>query len=308
MKKFILSLLDRPFPGALIGGLFGFLRHRPTVMGLKNPLHVSHYFIDRNGARYLARADTYLALEASQDQIVRFDPGTYEPEIAYLIQSLVKPEDTAIDIGANVGLHTAALARAAHQGHVYAFEPVAEMAEQASLNCALNGLDNVTLFHCALGEETGEAEINVNVAGPGMEGTSSILKTVHVEKRPTDYQARTIPVRRLDDVMAEANPKSRVSFIKIDTEGFEPFVIRGGMATIRRHRPVMIIEAHSARLAQAGLSFQWYPETFPDYHVLISYETTPANPYFRLQPLQEEPPEIAVNLLLLPRLPGTERA
>ncbi len=308
MKQWILSLLDRPFPGALIGFLFGFLRHRPTVLGLKNPLYVSHYFIERDGACYLAAAGSYLAIESSTDQIVRFDPGTYEPEIAYLIQSLVGPEDTVIDVGANVGLHTVALAQAAHKGHVYAFEPVAEMAERASLNLALNGLENVNLFDCALGEETGEAEIIVNIAGDGMEGTSSILKTVHVEKRPGHYQPRTVSVRRLDDVIAEVKPKRRISFIKIDTEGFEPMVIRGGMETIRQHRPAMIVEAHSKRLAQVGLSFQWYLETFADYHVLLSYETTPANPYFRLQPLGAEPPEIAVNLLLLPDQTGPGKA
>ncbi len=301
MKNLILSLLDHPFWGSLIGRLGGFLRHRPTVLGLTNPLFVSHYFIERDGARYLTAADTYLANESSRDQIVRFDPGTFEPEIAYLIQSLVKPADTVIDVGANVGVHTVAFARAAREGHVYAFEPVAEMAERASLNCALNRLDNVTLFNCALGEKTGEVEINVNVAGGGMEGTSSILKTVHVERRPENYQSRKIPVRRLDDVLAEEKPNSRVSFIKIDTEGFEPMVLKGAMETIRNHRPAMIVEAHTTRLAQIGLSFQWYRETFPDYHVLIAYSSTPANPYFKLQPLTTEPPEIAVNLVLLPR-------
>lgn len=301
MKRLILGLLDRPFPGALIGRLAGILRYRPTVMGLTNPFHVSHYFIERNGARYLAGADTYLARQSPRDQIVRFDPRTFEPEISYLIQSLVGTTDTVIDVGANVGLHTVALARAARDGHVLAFEPVAEMADRASLNCALNGLNNVSFFDCALGEKAGEAEINVNVAGIGMEGTSSILKTVHVERQPGNYRTRKILVRRLDDLMSEEKIRGRVSFIKIDTEGFEPMILKGGMETIRQHRPIMIVEAHSTRLAQVGLSFQWYLETFPDYHVLIVYGTTPANPYFKLEPLTAEPPEIAVNLLLLPR-------
>lgn len=274
-------------------------------MGLTNPFHVSHYIIERDGARYLAPATSYLALKSATHQIVRFEPGVFEPEISYLIESLVGAEDVVIDVGANVGVHTVAFARAAHKGRVLAFEPVAEMLERASLNCALNGISNIALINCALGEAPGEIEINVNVAGNGMEGTSSLLRTVHVERTPENYRPRKVPVRRLDDVIEEMAPKGRISFIKIDTEGFEPMVLKGAVDTIRRHRPAMVVEAHSRRLAQVGLSFRWYLDTFPDYHALIVHAVTPANPYLRLEPLIAEPPEIAVNLLLLPRQPGT---
>jgi FkbM family methyltransferase len=304
MKQLILALLDRPFPGIIIGRLFGFLRHKKTVMGLMNPLYVSEYFVERDGARYLAAAGTYLARQSTPEQIIRFDPKLFEPEISYLIRTLVRENDTVIDVGANVGLHTVAFARSAVNGQVLVFEPVAEMAERTSLNCALNGLKNVKLFNHALGEVTGEAKINVNVAGLGMEGTSSLLITAHVKSRPENYQPCIVPVRRLDDVIAEVEPVGRVSFIKIDTEGFEPKVLLGGMETIRKHRPTMIVEAHTTRLAQFGLSFQWYLDTFPDYHVLIISPVTAANPYLKLHPLENEPPEVSVNLLLTPRIAG----
>ncbi len=63
----------------------------------------------------------------------------------------------------------------------------------------------------------------------------------------------------------------------------------------------MIVEAHSRRLAKAGKSFQWYLDTFADYHIFVMPAVDRANPYFRLVPLTAEQPEIAVNLLLLPR-------
>ncbi len=306
MKQLILTLLDRRFVGTVVRYLFGFLRHQPKVFGLTNPLYVSHYFVQRDGCRYLAAGDTYLVLQSMASQIVKLDPRIYESEIAFLSKTLVRPDDTVLDIGANVGLHTVAFARAAYRGHVYAFEPVAEMAERLSLNCSLNGLDNVTVMNFALGNEVGEAEMNVNVAGAGMEGTSSFIDSVHVQKHPHNYQPRKIQVQRLDDLMAQIKLKRRIGFIKVDTEGFEPMVLRGGLKTIQKHRPAMIIEAHSTRLAKVGLSFQWYLETFPDYHALIVYSITPANPYLRLEPLGDEPPEIAVNLLLLPRTPSWE--
>ena len=304
MKQRILNALDRPFPGAVVRHLFGFLRHQSKVLGLTNPLYVSHYFVERDGCRYLAAGDTYLALQSLASQIVKLDPRVFEPEIAFLIKILVQPDDTVLDVGANVGLHTVAFARAAHRGHVYAFEPVAEMAERLSLNCSLNGLDNVTVMNFALGEEAGEMEMNVNVAGAGMEGTSSFIDSVHVQKHPHNYRPRKIRVHRLDDVMAQIKSKGRIGFIKIDTEGFEPMVLRGGLKTIQQHRPAMIVEAHSVRLAKVGLSFQWYLKTFPNHHTLIAYSTSPANPYLKLEPLGDEPPEIAVNLLLLPRTPS----
>ncbi len=303
MKTFVIGLLNGPLFGKILGVVFGFLRDRPKIVGLINPFHVSHYFIDRDGLRYLAPSGTYLATGSHTSEIVRFDPTAYEPEIGYLIKSLITPGDVVLDIGANVGLHTVAFARAVGpQGHVYAFEPVPKMAERNSLNCALNGQDNVTLVPCALGEENSVIEMNINIADGGMEGTSSLLETVHVERRPEQYMTQQVTVRRLDDFFGKMVGSERLDFVKMDTEGFEPMVLKGGMETLRRYRPAMIIEAHSTRLAKFGMTFQWYRETFPDYHILIVYPLTPANPYFRLEPLTDEPPEICVNLLLLPRI------
>lgn len=303
MKSLILDLIEHPVLGAparLIGGL---TRRRSRLFGLTNPFHVPVWTIELGGARYHADPLSYLALGSPATARVRFEPDRYEAEIEYLIETLVGPGDVVLDIGANVGLHTVALARrVGAQGRVYAFEPVAEMAERLSTNVALNGLDNVTLVRCALGNEEGPQTMKVNVAGPGLEGTSSLADSIHVRRHPERYVDREIAVRRLDDVMARMDPDARLGFVKIDTEGFETMVIEGGLEILKRDRPAMIVEAHSTRLAQVGKSFGWYSDTFPDHHVLIVHAVTRANPYLRLEPLRAEPPEIAVNLLLLPKV------
>lgn len=304
MKKFVLALCDHPLIGRLLG-FFGRATHRKKfLMGFRNPFYLSTFVIEREDTHYITTADSYLFLSSPPEARLTFDGSAYEADISFLMRKIVREGDVVLDIGANVGLHTAFLSDLVGDGRVIAFEPVAEMADKLSANCAFNRAGNVTLCACALGEEAGEAEIQVNLGDPGMEGTNSMISSVHVARRPDHYEKRTIPVKRLDDIASEFEIGTRIDFIKIDTEGFEPMVIKGGLETIRRTRPAMLVEAHSNRLKEVGLSFGWYRETFPDYHIFVIHPVTPANPYLHLEPLTDEPPEIAVNLLLLPRIPS----
>jgi len=302
MKTFLLKLCDHPVLGALIGW-FGksFLRH-PLLFGLRNPFHVSHLVIARDDSHYITTPNSYLFLGSPESARLTFDGSTYEPEIAFLFKRLTSPGDVVLDIGANVGLHTVTLSKLVGSGRVVAFEPVTEMADTLSANCAFNRSENVTLVRAALGKESGVADIMVNQGDPGMEGTNSMIQSVHLTNNPDRYQSRQIPVVRLDDIAENLGLRDRVNLIKIDTEGFEPMVIEGGLKILRATRPIMIVEAHSKRLEAVGLSFSWYKETFPDYHIFIIHAVTPANPYMRIEPLHGEPPEIAVNLLLLPNI------
>jgi len=303
MKKLILSICDHPLLGRLLG-FFGRATHnRKFLMGLRNPFHLSTFVIEREDSHYITTADSYLFLSSPEGARMAFDGSAYEADISFLMRKLVRPGDTVLDIGANVGLHTVFLAGlVGGEGRVIAFEPISEMADKLSANCAFNRADNVTLIAAALGEETGEAKIQANLGDPGMEGTNSMIASVHVANRPDRYEERTIPVKRLDDIAGDMGIAERINFVKIDTEGFEPMVIRGALKTLRKTRPAMLIEAHSNRLKEVGLTFGWYAETFPDYHIFIIHPVTPANPYLHLQPLDGEPPEIAVNLLLLPKI------
>ena len=300
VKQCILGLIERPVVGAPLRAMGRPTWRRPRLLGLINPFYVPGFVVERDGARYFARPGTYLGQDGLR-HAVRFAPGAYEPEISYLARTLVRDGDIVLDIGANVGLHSVAFARLAGSGHVYAFEPVTEMAEQLSANCAFNGIDNVTVIGCALGDREESLAMEVNIAGDGLEGTSTLAGTVHVERHPENYETRQVQVRRLDDVMNALDIDGRIGFVKIDTEGFETLVIGGGLETLRRHRPAMIVEAHSRRLARHGKGFGWYLDTFPDHHICIIYAAGRANPYLRLTPLKADQPEIAVNLLLLPK-------
>ena len=302
MKKFMLTLCDHPIFGRLFGSIGRYTHQKEFLLGFRNPFYVPQFIIAREDNHYIADAQSYLFLGSPKNARLTFDGASYEPEITFLMRKLVNPGDIVLDIGGNVGLHTVLLSGLVDDGRVIAFEPVEALADKLSANCAFNRTKNVTLVNSALGEEAGTAEIQVSLGTPGMEGTNSMIASVHVVNHPERYQPQTISVNRLDDIAEELDISERIDFIKIDTEGFEPMVIRGGMETLRKTRPAMLIEAHSNRLNEVGLSFNWYAETFPDYHIFMVHALTPANPYLRIEPLSTEPPEVAVNLLLLPKI------
>ena len=301
LKSRALSLIDTRWIGIPLRAVGGFTRTRPRIAGLINPFYVPATVVNNNDAHYIAFPGSYLAEAAGLNGALRFPPDAYEPEISFLISKLIRNTDIVLDIGANVGLHTVSFAQAASSGHVYAFEPVVEMAERLSQNCALNRVENVTLVPCALGSQDETLDMAVNIAGAGLEGTSSLAGSFHVEDNPQNYETRAVPVRRLDDVVEALGVSGRIAFIKIDTEGFETYVLEGGTQTLKTHQPAMIVEAHSRRLEKAWRSFAWYLENFADYHIFIVSAVGRANPYLRLEPLTAVQPEIAVNLLFLPR-------
>lgn len=160
---------------------------------------------------------------------------------------------TYLDVGANVGNHSLYFARLCRANRVYAFEPLAHYAQRVVDNVAANAMDRtVTLVRLGLGNVSETRAITINGG--------------HYD----------IEVRRLDDLEAEiAGP---VAVMKIDVEGMEEDVIRGGAARITRDRPVIYAEAnsddHLRRLS--GL--------LADYGYLASGRRWNASPTYEFQP------------------------
>lgn len=128
-----------------------------------------------------------------------------------LIAAYLPAGGTFVDIGANCGLYTVFGARAAGpKGRVLAIEPLPQMAERTALNVALNGLDNVTLVHGAVGPEEGTLTFH---ALPHQLGQSSMIEV------PGSVPLK-VQVRPLLALVKEAGIQ-RIDVLKIDVEGYE---------------------------------------------------------------------------------------
>jgi FkbM family methyltransferase len=151
-----------------------------------------------------------------------------EPEFR-LLPFLVDRRRNAIDVGANKGTYTYALARLAK--HVWAFEPNPKMFKILKRGVA----SNVTAAMVALSDRSGEAELRVPRMGKG--GFSNQGGSLSATKIETNYRTVTVEARRLDDLKLPD-----IGFMKIDVEGFEAEVLEGARDIIRTSRPIMIVE------------------------------------------------------------------
>jgi FkbM family methyltransferase len=125
----------------------------------------------------------------------------------------------AVDIGAHCGLWSRVLEKIFPK--VTAFEPIEEHAK-----CLLENAPGVDLHKVALGKEAGTARMS---RPTGNSGNAAICADGAV----------AVPVRTLDSYGLE-----EIDFIKIDCEGYEYNVVTGGLETIKRNRPAIIIEQH----------------------------------------------------------------
>lgn len=144
-----------------------------------------------------------------------------------------------VDIGANIGMYSVRAAKTFSQ--VVAFEPGYDASRVLLKNIRLNRLKNVKVYKCALAAVDGSIDLNIYQAT----GWSSLYPPTESPYSLRDIEKRIlkrvekVPVRRLDDF--DLDP----SLVKIDTEGAEAVILEGGLKTIRRSRPELLIEAHS---------------------------------------------------------------
>lgn len=179
-----------------------------------------------------------------------FVRGGYERDLQALMHRLVRPGDTVIDVGANVGIHTCSIARrVGPAGAVVAIEPLIELADRLEENVALNGLGNVKVMRVAASMAPGTAEIFPPRAGAANQGQA----TLHA--RPgLDATPRTIVTDTVDNVAAELG-LTGIRLVKVDVEGHELSALRGAEATLRAQRPRVVFEYDATTYSAAGVAW-----------------------------------------------------
>lgn len=164
--------------------------------------------------------------------------GQFELFETELVERLLKPGQTVVDVGAAIGYYTLIFARrVGPQGKVYAFEPGPQNFRILRKNVRLNGYRNVTLEQAALSDRTGHLNLYLAPTNVG-------------DHRVFDYYRDRPAVRvrssRLDDYLRAGD--GRIDFIKMDIQGGEWAALNGMEATLARNPQIMVLTEYSPRL------------------------------------------------------------
>jgi len=201
------------------------------------------------------------------------------------IARLVQPGDLVVDIGANIGTHTIALANlVTATGLVIALEAQRQVYNYLVANVAINNLLHVLCMNNAAGASSGSVRVPLlNPAEPTNFGALNVAS--HESGEP-------VKVISVDSL---GLPRCRL--IKIDVEGMEPQVLLGAAETIERLKPIIFVETTLVNgreviriLMRFGYACYWH---IASYYNPDNWSRNPENVFLGIHPES--------NLLCIPR-------
>lgn len=250
--------------------------------------------IDGPGFNNLVRAKHGWMLFNRHDVYIGRSIGKYgefsEGEVSLFAQ-FCRPGDIVVEVGANIGTHTLALANlVGSQGRVYAFEPQRVVFQTLCANVALNSHMHVECRQIALSDAPGELRIpDIDYAQENNFGGVEL---------PRFAQGAPVRVARLDDEV----DLPALRLLKADVEGMEQGVIGGARKTIAKHRPFLYVENDRVEKSDALIALIVSLGYRPYWHLPSMF--SPGN--FAGDPENLFPHIISVNMICVPTEAGME--
>jgi FkbM family methyltransferase len=225
VRATVLSLLDRtPAPIAAR------LRSRASLSRAARP--VVNYVLPREPREVTVRSGPARGIRMLVDlrREKFYWTGAYEPAVQAALARRLRPGMRVWDVGAHVGFFSLLAARlVGPTGEVHAFEPLPENCERLEHNARLNGFTNIVAHAHAVGVELGAATF--------YDHESTSMGSLVGDG--TDVPSRVVGQTTLDALaVILASP----TLIKIDVEGAELDVLRGGTKLFASEQPELIVE------------------------------------------------------------------
>lgn len=156
-------------------------------------------------------------------------------------------KNNIVDIGAQSGLYTL-FSKYLHNCHFYSFEPFKETFDLLKENVKINNIeDKVTLFNMGMSDQIGKKEINICKSHNGFHTFGNNL----LRFNNNDSYKLLVDITTLDNEFYDKNIE--INYIKIDTEGWEYYIIKGGLKTINKYKPIIQLEWNLTNMKQCNV-------------------------------------------------------
>ena len=175
--------------------------------------------------------------------ILAQDSGTkYDRETYMVMQRVLDKNSNCIDIGAYRGEILRQMLKLSPEGRIFAFEPVPD-----NYSYLIRKYPKAKIFNVALADRTGTAEFFHATGRPARSG----LKKQNYPDPEERVETLTVKMETLDNIIPL---ETRINVIKIDVEGAELNVLRGGKRLILQSRPVIVFEHGPGAIKPYGAS------------------------------------------------------
>tara|TARA_R110002096_G_scaffold285073_13_gene478920 strand:+ start:1079 stop:1909 length:831 start_codon:yes stop_codon:yes gene_type:complete len=226
----------------------GWVKHIPGIKQLQHSLFESHL----SGEAFTHQIQGGPAdglnypIQLPQDKQIWI--GTYEQEFSERLAALIQPGYTCYDIGGYRGYFSGVMSR---QGAstVHTFEPFPENITQINKMVELNPSSKILVHQMALADQTGETEF---VVMP--ESSMGKLGNSNFDSGDDSTEKIQVTIGTID-ALIDNGSIAPANLLKIDVEGAEAMVLKGGQNMIEKFKPLFLIEVHSRKLCKECVEF-----------------------------------------------------
>lgn len=157
---------------------------------------------------------------------------SYEPLSLSIWQNLIQDGDVVCDVGAHHGIYSLLAAHSGMARAVFAYEPSKENAAFIENNAKMNKLNTkITIRKVALSNKVGSVRFQITEASDN----------ANIEGHPNSptLKAASVKMSTIDNDFHN----SKLDLIKIDTDGYEPYILDGAVNTFKANPQLkMLIE------------------------------------------------------------------
>ncbi len=173
-------------------------------------------------------------------RIERSIKNNYEPELKF-VKNFIEPGTETIDIGVYRGVYSYEMAK--YSKFVHAFEPNPVIFKDIEINLQ-KIIKNIKFYNLALSDKEGLVSLRVPIRNKkfNKENYEEYFQmgkaSIHKNNIMHESESFEIMTKKLDNF----DFSNRISFIKIDVEGHEAEVIKGSENTIKKNKPILLVE------------------------------------------------------------------